>query len=456
MLNERENEGITLGDIFSALKKGWAIILVVFLAVFVIGSVFTFKVKKNSYYSTGSITVEYKANESSETVDITSSLLYVQTVGEFMTSNKVLANVVESLSEYDYDVESIRDVLSVSYSTNSMIITYKAVTDNGQKCQDVIEAFSSEIEKYSCDSNSDYEKFYCRITVRDNGENFYKEGPNRVIYMIITVLAGLVLGCLFVLVKELASNKFKTREQVEGLGYPIIGVNFEEKSKRHVENDDLIKPSIKNFEPYNRLLSNIKLSNLDNPAKLIMVTSTGEKEYKTTVISNLAYAAANNKKKVIIVDLDIRKPRIHKVFKLSRNEGLVDYLEGSIELDKSIKKTNIGVDVICSGKKVDNPVVIFESDKLKNLLVELKTKYDYVFVDTAPLLACNDAMVLASSVDGAIYNVALNASTRKEVRTSLDSLSKLTSVIGVNITRMKNRKTDGYYYYQYGYGSEKE
>ena len=96
--------------------------------------------------------------------------------------------------------------------------------------------------------------------------------------------------------------------------YPVLNTLIDDKSKDKNNEKSLLEPSVRNFEPYNRLISNIRFANVDNPYKVIMFTSSIMDELKTTVCANFAYTAAHNEKKVIIIDLDTRKPRIHKVF----------------------------------------------------------------------------------------------------------------------------------------------
>ena len=454
MQQEKDSTGITIREIFQVLLKRWKMLLCVFLIVATIGNVYTFKIKKTTYYSEGLITVEYNGNDTNSNLDITSSLKYVTTVAEYMKKDVVLTQVINDLPEYNLDLKSLNSIISLSYNSNSMLITIKATTEDGEESKKIVKALTEEISKYSYDENNPM-TMYCKITVRDNGTNYYKAGPKRGLYLIITILSGLVLGALLSLIVEFSSTKFRNREEIENIGYPIIGVNYKNKKKEKKDSDDLIKPSIHAFEPYNRLLSNIKLSNVDNPHKVVMITSTGPQELKTTVVSNLAYTAYNNNQKVCLIDLDIRKPRVHKVFGLTRNDGIVEYLDGSLTLENVIKHTQKGVDVITAGKTVDNPVVILESEKLKNLINELKEKYDLILVDSSPLLAANDSLVIAKLVDGAVFNVAVNASRKKDVKDSVEQLSHFTNIIGINCTNVPTSKTAGYYYYNYHYGEEK-
>ena len=451
MNEENTEKGITIHDILIAIKKGWYILLIAICLGAIVGAIYTFGIAKTKYYADGLVSVEYKEVASDGTVDVntTQSLRYVNTIGDFLTSETVLTSVKETLkSDYSINtsVTGLRSVISATYSTDAMLISIRVTTTDGEKSQAIVKTLVNEICKYSVDSTSDYVHFYCNISNRGAGQNYYPSGPNKVLYMVVSLLAGLVLGCVIIFVKEFASNKFKTREEIEALGLPIVGIKYDQKDAK----EELISPSIVNFEPYNRIISNVKLSNVDNPYKVLMVTSTDQGELKTTITTNLAYTIANNKKKVCIIDLDIRRPKVDKIYGVTKENGLSEYLLDDSSLEDIIKSTEKGVDVITSGKKIDNPVVVLESEKLKNLIGILKEKYDYVIIDTPPLLACSDAEQIAKIADGVIFNVAINQAKKKDIKNSINSLvSHNTNVIGINITKLKaSNKTAYYNYYE--------
>jgi capsular exopolysaccharide synthesis family protein len=248
------------------------------------------------------------------------------------------------------------------------------------------------------------------------------------------------------------SNKFKTKDEIEAsFDEKIVGVFPDRRLKgQKKDNKDvlLIDANIRNFEPYNKLLSNIKYSNLENPYKVIEFTSALPDELKSTTAANLAYCMANNNNKVVIIDLDIRKSILHKTFKVSKENGIVDYIAGDIDKDTLIKKSEFGVDVITVGKDVINPVAVLETKKLKELVEELKSEYDYVILDTPPCLACSDASIIAQISDGVIFSIALNQAKKKDIKECINQLKSVdAALIGISITKADAQKKDSYYYY---------
>ena len=347
-------------------------------------------------------------------------------------------------------------MVSISVNQNSFLIRINVTStdkDLAEKLADeiakqaIIEADSSTEDKLSA-------LFYAKgfITQVDKASKASQTSPNYKLYLIVSFLAGLVLSLVVVFIKEFTSNKFQTPDEVKVLGLPILNTLVDDKSKKkNKDENSLLEPSVKNFEPYNRLISNVKFANVDNPYKSIMFTSSVMDELKTTVCANFAYTLAHNEKKVVVIDLDTRKPRIHKAFNVLKENGVVEYLAGQIKLDELIKKSNKNVDVITVGKEVSNPVTLLESQKLLDLIKDLKKKYDYVVIDTPPLTACNDASIISKLADAVVFNVAINQGKKKEIKASITQLNDAkANIIGINITKASIKDRGEYYYYEYG------
>lgn len=203
-------------------------------------------------------------------------------------------------------------------------------------------------------------------------------------------------------------------------------------------------------ENLQKLILNIEYANMDNDYKVIQFTSTLGSEGKTTIISNVAYLLAQKNKKVIVVDLDLRKPKIHRVFQRPNEKGLNDYLLNEVSLEDAIKKSNCKtIDFINSGRTADVITNALTSTKLKELINNLKEKYDYVLVDSPPTLLVSDALYIAKVVDGIVYVVGYDKARKRDVKSSLREIQKgSTKIIGAVISQVKMRKRD-YYYYDY-------
>ncbi len=458
---EIKDNSITLGDIVRVIKKNWILIAIITIFIFVSGTVYTYFIAGKTYKATSTISVEVPTTSEKVSVteagnSVTASLRYVQSIAEFVKSEAVMTAVSEEYKDIT-SYGKLRGATSVNYDTTSIIVSITVTTTDPKNSKTLAKAIAEELAKYSTDSKDTTidKKFLCTIVLRDEARYAYQASPNERLYLIVSALAGLVLSLVVVFIKEFASNKFKTPDDVRILGYPIINTLANDKSKDKKDDNSLINPTPKNFEPYNRLISNIKFANVDNPYKAIMFTSTVINELKTTVCANYAYTLAHNEAKVVIIDLDTRKPRLHEVFKVEKNNGIVEYLSGEINKNELIKKTDKNVDIITVGKNVENPITLLESKKLKELISELKEEYDYVVLDTPPLVACNDASIISNLADCVIYNVAINQGKKKEIKASLEQLEDAgANIIGINVTKVDTKDRGGYYYYYQEYSDK--
>ncbi|MGL4772667.1 MAG: CpsD/CapB family tyrosine-protein kinase [Clostridium sp.] len=215
------------------------------------------------------------------------------------------------------------------------------------------------------------------------------------------------------------------------------------------------KPKSMIAEAYRTLRTNIQYSSFDNEIKTIAVTSTDPGEGKSTVVGNLAFAISQGEKRVLIIDCDLRKPSLHKRFRISNLIGLSDILIGSEELDNGIYKHSEHLHIITSGKVPPNPSEMLGSKSMTNLLEELKNIYDYIILDTAPVRLVADAQILSTKVDGTILVVKAGASKKDEVMESKKLLEKVNSrILGTVLNGVENSKNKYYNYYGYGHDGE--
>jgi capsular exopolysaccharide synthesis family protein len=208
-----------------------------------------------------------------------------------------------------------------------------------------------------------------------------------------------------------------------------------------VEND-----SIRN-DGYERLRDNILYLNADGKNKVIQVESSVAYEGKTTVLCNLAVSLGLTDKKVVVVDLDFRRPRTHRVFNLSKDVGVAEYILKGLETDKIIKQTKYkNVDLVTRGQEVYNSSLVFVSEKFKSLINELREKYDYVLLDCAPVLQVSDYIHISKLSDGVLFVVAHASTSRSQVSDAIKELRKNGANILGSVFSMYDSKRDKKYY----------
>jgi capsular exopolysaccharide synthesis family protein len=206
-------------------------------------------------------------------------------------------------------------------------------------------------------------------------------------------------------------------------------------------------------ESYRTLRTNIQYSSFDKQIKTIVITSAEAAEGKSTVSGNLALSFAQNEKRVILIDCDLRKPSMHKKFKISNLIGLSEVLIGKEELENAVEKRNDNLDILTSGKIPPNPSEMLSSTAMTALIGRLREKYDIVILDSAPLKAVTDAQILSTKVDGTILVTRAKRTSKESVIEAKSLLNKVgANIIGTVLHAVEN--TRGKYYYYYGSGDE--
>ena len=217
----------------------------------------------------------------------------------------------------------------------------------------------------------------------------------------------------------------------------------------------LINPSSPYVEAYKKLQLNIQYSSLDKEIKVIEVTSTEANEGKTITAVNLAATYALKNKKAIIVDLDLRKPKIHKIFNIHNENGVVDVVTENIKFEDAIYHHESGVDVLVRGSSTPQIELFLESDKLTNFINELKEKYDAIILDCPPTTVVTDSILISKNSDGIVFVVAYNRARKDLVKDSIKRLTNVgANVLGVVMTQVEktaNSKYSKYAYYSKNY-----
>lgn len=220
----------------------------------------------------------------------------------------------------------------------------------------------------------------------------------------------------------------------------------------------LTNPKSPISEAYRTLRTNIQFSAIDEDLKVIMVTSAGPGEGKSTTAANLAVAYAQAEKKVLLVDADLRKPTLHHTFYISNRRGLTNMLTGQASPDQVIVASDIEhLDLLPSGPIPPNPSEILASKRMKAKLDELAAIYDVVIIDTPPALAVTDAQIVATRCDGVVLVIDQGKVKREiamKAKANLDHVKA--RILGVVLNNVNPKNGETYYYYYYGRKEERE
>ncbi|QAY67777.1 CpsD/CapB family tyrosine-protein kinase [Paenibacillus protaetiae] len=206
-------------------------------------------------------------------------------------------------------------------------------------------------------------------------------------------------------------------------------------------------------ETYRVLRTNVNFAAIDQKLQVIMVTSAGPGEGKSTTIANLAVTYSQSEKKVLLIDGDMRKPTAHHTFQVSNQVGLSSLISGQCEIEQAIQPSGIpNLDVITSGPIPPNPSEMMASYKMASVLDHLRTVYDMILIDTPPLLAVTDAQVAAAKCDGVILVVDQGKVKRDIAAKAVKNLEHVNArILGVVLNNVKRKASEQAYYYYYGH-----
>lgn len=179
-----------------------------------------------------------------------------------------------------------------------------------------------------------------------------------------------------------------------------------------------------------------------------MVTSAKQDEGKTTTICNLSMVMTELKKRILLIDLDLRKPAVHKTFKLSNKKGLTDILKNKDNYKAYLHNVYAGLDVLTTGMIPANPAEIINSKALKELLKEVSQGYDYIFLDTPPVMLISDPIAISTFSDAVILTIRHGNTERDLAKKAVESLKQVNAnIIGAVLNNIPVSKQSNYYYY---------
>jgi len=281
--------------------------------------------------------------------------------------------------------------------------------------------------------------------------------PRRMRNYQLALLIGLGLGIGLVLLFEHLDSTLKTPEDVkEQLGLPFLGMVPDVAARQANGTAPRASPLIlKNpqsavAESYRVLRTNLIFSSADTSGRALVVSSANPGEGKTTTVANLASSLSINGARVLAVDADLRRPTMHQHFGVPKTPGLSDLIVGKCQASEAIQSTRFkGLQVLPCGYIPPNPAELLGSTAMKQVVEALRTHYDWVLIDTPPILAMADTPVLCPLVDGVVLVVGAEVSSRAHLQRAIDQITSVGGkIIGVVLNKV-DLERNSYYYSQY-------
>ena len=286
--------------------------------------------------------------------------------------------------------------------------------------------------------------------------------PRKKLNLLIALLIGLFGGGGMALFIESLDQTIKTPEDIKNyLKLPALASisipQNDEDREVPLEFMSAKRPHSTITESYRSLRTSIVFTAVEHRRKTILFTSSGPQEGKTTSAINLATVMAQSGEKTILLDADLRQPKIEKNFKIESKHGMTEVLAGTEDLESAIRHTDIdNLHIITCGAIPPNPSELLGSKKMDELLRKLADRYDRIIIDTPPVLAVTDAVVLGGKVDGVIVVVRFGETNRNAVLKTKEILETVpnTNIIGAVLNMVEAMKSGGYHYYYHYYGKK--
>ncbi len=284
--------------------------------------------------------------------------------------------------------------------------------------------------------------------------------PNVGRNLLLAVVLGLLGGVALAFGAERLDNTITTQNQIEErLGLTFLGISPSIAKNKDGTSQDLVihaSPKSAAAECLRSLRTNLLFMSPEKPLKTILITSSSPQEGKTTTAAALAEIMADSGNRVLLVDADMRRPRIHRVFDVPNSAGLSSLILGEGTLDSAVKATVVpGLSVLPCGPVPPNPAELLHTEAFGTLLQQMASRYDRVIIDSPPVGIVSDSVVISTRVDGTLMVLKAGHTSRDVARAAVRALSDVKArVFGavLNDLDLEDQKYGQYYYYyRYGY-----
>jgi polysaccharide biosynthesis transport protein len=276
--------------------------------------------------------------------------------------------------------------------------------------------------------------------------------PKKGLVEALAGVVGLLLGVGGSVALDMLNSGFTTARELEDkLGHPVLASIPLLADKERKIDDKVVDPALyllnKPLSRYSELVRSIRvgiqMADVDDPAKVILITSSVPTEGKSTLARSLAFSAAKAGFRVMLLDCDLRHPSLSKYFGLETKAGLVDFLTASVKFEDAISHQQ-GVTVIPAGMKSQNPPDLLGSERLKAFIEKLRGAFDYIIIDSPPVEPVIDAKVLSAIVDKVVFAVRWQATRRELVGPNLEFFARNHKLAGVALTMVDESQTPRY------------
>jgi succinoglycan biosynthesis transport protein ExoP len=458
---ERKGHHVELRDHLRVLQKNWIVIAAcAFLGVAAASGISIATVPK--YVSTTDLYVSVRSGADSASSELVQGTSFArQAVTSYVsvvTSASVLDPVIEEL-DLDLTSRELARKVSASSPLNTVLIQITVTDDDPGSAAQIANAIGSNLANVVVnvlekpEGNGDS---LVRIeTVQPAVAAAGPASPNSLLNIVLGLFLGLAAGIAAAVLRSTLDTRIHSAHDVATVtDKPLLGgISYDPDASRrplvvHVD------PKSPRAESFRKLRTNLQFLDIDSRPRSFVITSSAPGEGKSTTAANLAISLAETGARVVLIDGDLRLPRLAEYMGIEGAVGLTDVLIGRAELVDVLQKwgrTNLYV--LPSGRVPPNPSELLGSRNMEKLLSTLMGDADYVIVDAPPVLSVTDAAVISKFTGGAILVAAAGRTTRGELSSAVTALDNIgNSLMGVVMTMLPTKGPDAYRYGTYAYG----
>ncbi|MEZ5667852.1 MAG: polysaccharide biosynthesis tyrosine autokinase [Alphaproteobacteria bacterium] len=356
-----------------------------------------------------------------------------------------------NVAALEQQVAALEGDLEVQSGSQAELVSLQSQVENANAFYQQLLARQMEVQTQTNDTVQADARVISEAVVPDQ-----PAFPNTKLMLAAAVAGSLVIGAVLALLAEFMDAGFRSMTQVETMtGAPALGLMPMTKGGKEPHIVAMENPNSAYGEAVRSLRTALLLSSADAPPRTVCVTSSLPDEGKTSTALSIAILAAKSGQKAVILDCDLRRPSVHKVLGRENNAGLADYLTGKAKLAEVLEiDPDSDLHYITAGSKTPNPPELLQSQTMLKLLAELSREYDLVVLDTPPIMAVSDALLLLRRCDKTVYVVRWEKTKRNTavagVRQAYDAGGDLAGVLLTQVNAKKMAQYDyadsGYYY----------
>ena len=437
------------------LRRRWLSVVAVILVAVAVAAAVSF-VLTPKYQSKSQVFLSVDVRN---TTDAYAASLFAQNrataYADLAHSTELAQRVIDQLN-LDMTAGELAGEISAEVQSTTSLIDLTVTDPNARDAQRICDTLTDLFTKYIAEletptgSNGD-----SQIVAHVTNKATYSPNavsPKKLLNIVVGLLIGILLGVALAVARELLDRTIRTADNVADITEaPVLAsIGFDGDIRRAPLLTDLGGFAART-EAFRLLRTNLQFIDLDHQPRCLVISSAVPGEGKTMTSTNLAVALAQTGRRTLIIDADLRRPRVASTLGLDPAVGLTTALVGKTEIADAIQVHGpSGLHVLASGAKPPNPTEILQSKVTHDLIRRLRSSYDTVIIDAPPLLPVADASVLATLADGVILVVRHAKTTRDQVTEAVNRISQVGGrIYGVVVNMVAKRAVGSYYYYYY-------